>query len=491
MKLRPLGLALALALGCNSSSTSAPPVDASAVNDLGAVDASDAGEGVDAQEKDVPLPPPWPRDLPAGSVMGEARGYHAVRAIIHSHSVHSHDACDGMPYVDGGPNEPCLQDFRNGLCRTHVDVIFLTEHAGLMATVPYETVLQMRPGDQPIMEDGHVVGSSIGCPDGHRVMLLPGAENELMPIGLTRHPDLVNGSLDDAYHANDHNASLRFRAAGALVAVAHVEQNTIEHLREVGPDVVELYNIHANLDPRIAGPYLNYNVGPALADILRFQRVGNGLDPELLFLTFFQESTNDLGKWAQLLTDGLRIPAIAGTDAHQNVLPAPMNDGERGDSYRRAFRWFSNELWVQGDLTRESAIAALRASRVFVSFEALGTPAGFSYTATTGATVREVGEQIMLTEAPVLHVARPTVHALDPSLPLPTTRLRVLRAESSGAWTEVAAADSGDLTFTPTAAGIYRAEVRIVPNHVRPYLPGLERLVREVPWVYSSPIYVR
>jgi hypothetical protein len=491
-KLLPLGLALGLALGCTSSSPPAAPVDASAVNDLGAADASDASPALDVEAKDVPPPPPaWPRDLLPARVMGEARGFHAVRAIIHAHSVHSHDACDGRPYVDGGPNEPCLQSFRSALCRTQVDVIFLTEHAGLLATIPFEQAMQMRAGDEPVMQDGHLVGQRIACPDGHRVLLLPGAENELMPLALQRHPALVNGRLDDAYHADDRAGAQRFREAGALVAIPHVEQRSIEHLREIEPDVVELYNVHANLDPRIAGPFLNYNVGPALADFLRFQRTGTGLDPEMLFMVFFQESTNDLGKWATLLAEGRRIPAVAASDAHENVLPAPLTDGERGDSYRRVFRWFSNQLWVRGELTRESALEALRESRVFVTFEAFGTPVGFSYTAQAGERTREIGEEIMLSEAPVLRATRPRVNALDPSLPTPTMRVRLLRAERSGQWTEVAASDTGDVSFTPTAAGAYRAEVRITPRHVQPYLPGLERLMREVPWVYSSAIYVR
>ncbi|MDO9017337.1 MAG: hypothetical protein Q8S73_22230 [Deltaproteobacteria bacterium] len=490
-KLHPLGLVLALTLGCNSNTPSAPVADVPAVNDLGVVDASDAGATIDIQEEDVPPPPVWPRELPPARIIGEARGYRAVRSIIHAHSVHSHDACDGNPYVDGGPNEPCLQSFRAALCRTRIDVIFLTEHDSLMATVPFETVLQMRPGDEPVMQDGRLVGSRIGCPDGHRVLLLPGAENDLMPIGLTRHPDPLDGSLARSYNANDPAAVARFRAAGGLVAIPHVEQVPIAHLREIGPDLVEIYNVHANLDPRIAGPHLGYNVGPALADILRFQRAGTGLDPEMLFMVFFQESANDLGKWAQLLTDGRRIPGFGASDAHENVLPAPLTDGERGDSYRRVFRWFNNQLWVQGELTRESAMEAIRQSRVFVTFEAFGTPVGFSYTAQTGDRTREIGEEIMLSESPVLRVTRPQVHQLNPLLPAPTTRLRILRAEAAGTWTEVAVADAGDLSYTPTAAGVYRAEVRITPNHLRPYLPGLERLMREVPWVYSSPMYVR
>lgn len=476
--LHPLGLALAL--GCTASVP--PTAPDAAANDLGAADAP--GE-------DVPPPPPWPRDLAPARVMGEARGHRAARAIVHAHSVHSHDACDGRPYLDGGPNEPCLQSFRAALCRTRVDVIFLTEHDGLMATVPFETVLPLRPGDEPVMEGGQLVGSRIGCPGGHRVLLLPGAENDLMPLALRRHPDPLGGSLAAAYNADDPAAVRRFREAGALVAIPHVEQRSIERLRELEPDVLEVYNIHANLDPRIAGPFLGINIGPALADLLRFQRAGTAPDPEMLFMAFFQESGNDLRKWATLLAEGRRIPGVAASDAHENVLPMPLADGERGDSYRRVFRWFSNELWVRGELTRESALDALRESRVFVAFEAFGTPAGFGYTAQAAGRVREMGEEVPLADAPVLRVTRPRVDALDPALPAPDVRLRLLRAERSGDWTEVAAAPAGDLGFTPTTPGAYRAEALITPHHVRPYLRGLERLVREVPWVYSSPIYVR
>ena len=89
---------LASLLACTSSPAT-PPVDASPptdlANDLGAADAP----GDDAA--DVPAPPPWPHVLAPARVMGEARGLRATRAIIHAHSVHSHDACDGNPYVDG------------------------------------------------------------------------------------------------------------------------------------------------------------------------------------------------------------------------------------------------------------------------------------------------------------------------------------------------------------------------------------------------------
>lgn len=482
-------LLLAGLLGCTSSPSVAVDAAANIVSDLGARDVIDAAAPEDVKATvDVSSRPPWPHVLPSARVMGEARGLRATRAIIHAHSVHSHDACDNTPYVDGGVNEPCLQRFRRSVCADRIDVVFLTEHAGLMAEGPFERVMQLRPGDEPMMEDGALVGYRIVCPDGHRTMLLPGSENELMPVGLLRHPDPVNGNLGAAYHAEDRAGVERFHAAGALVAVAHVEQRDIALLRMLQPDVVEIYNVHANIAPNISIPYLGYNPGPALVDLLRFRSMPE-VEPDMAFLTFFQESQNDLQKWATLLAEGRRIPGIAASDAHENAIPAILGDGERGDSYRRIFRFFSNELLVRGDLTRASAMDALREGRMFVAFEAFGTPVGFSYTARVGDAVSDIGARVTLASQPTLEAVAPAVHDLAASLPRPTIRVRILRAEADGRWTEVATG-AERASFRPTATGAYRAEVRIVPEHARPYLPGLERLVREVPWVYSSAIYV-
>jgi hypothetical protein len=162
-------------------------------NDVSDNDASDIVEQdtvVDDIPRDTGPPrPAWPHILPVASTLGEFRGFHTARAIIHSHSVHSHDACDGNPYVDGGVNEPCLQDFRTAACAAHIDANFLTEHAGLMADGPFERVLQLRAGDEPIMEGGELIGYRIVCADGHRTTVLPGAENELMPLALRHHPN--------------------------------------------------------------------------------------------------------------------------------------------------------------------------------------------------------------------------------------------------------------------------------------------------------------
>jgi hypothetical protein len=53
------------------------------------------------------------------------------------------------------------------------------------------------------------------------------------------------------------------------------------------------------------------------------------------------------------------------------------------------------------------------------------------------------------------------------------------------------AAGQTDLSYDATTPGVYRAEIRIVPEHLRPWL-GLraDLFVVERIWVYSNPIYV-
>jgi hypothetical protein len=483
------GLSIALLAACTSATP--PPADAASdiTTDLTApADAADAT--VDAK-----VLPPWPHELPAASAMGSPRGLTTARVIVHSHSVHSHDACDGNPYVDGGPNEPCLQSFRRAMCRARIDAVFLTEHAGLMAEGSFERVMQTRAGDEPVMEGGALVGYWTRCDDGHRTLWLPGAENELMPLGLRRHPDRVNGSLDAAYHADDAAGAQRFREAGALVAVAHVEQRSIEELRAVRPDIVEVYNVHANLAPNIAlqaNPVANN--GQALVDTLRFIGRSNPLEPDLAFLAFFAENTSDLGKWAQLWGDGRNVPGVAASDAHENTFTAVMSDGERGDSYRRIFRFFSNEVLVRGALTRESVMASLARGSAYVAFEALGTPVGFSCAARTrDGMSHEMGSTVRMADAPSLVLRGPALHAPLAGAPTPRVEMRVYRAEGdrwtmAQRWEDPAA--MGDIQWVIPAAGVYRVEVRMVPEHARAYLPGMEQLVRDVPWIYGNPIRV-
>ncbi len=446
---------------------------------------------------DVMVPAPWPSTLPASRAWGPEPGYKLARVIIHAHSVHSHDACDGQPYLDGGVNEPCVQSFRRALCDDNIDVVCLTEHSSKMAEGSFERVMQIRAGDEEIREGGRLVGYWLTCSAVQRVLVLPGAENELMPIALTQHPEaIVGGGLVETYRSSTDEAIARFRAAGGFVVISHTEAKSLERTVSMRPDGIELYNFHANIDPRIAGPLLNLDIGAELAEIYRFRTAATRHDPNWFFLGFFRENLPDLARLSALWRDGQTVVGVAGSDAHENSLPGIVADGERGDSYRRVFRWFSNALIYQGELSRASALEALRLARARVMFEAWGTPRDFSWHATVDGLAGELladGATLSLQRGAITLTARaPQIHALPRGTVEPLVRVRILKADSAApsGWTALALPTESTASAAVTEPGIYRAEALITPRHAIAYIPRLASWIREVPWVYSAPTRV-
>ncbi len=449
----------------------------------GGVDAGrDAGREVDAGSL-----PPWPRTLPPASELGAVGGYSVARTIIHLHSPLSHDACDGEGWVDGAlADEACLSHLREALCVLQIDAAMLTDHAPHVNEVAFEDALWIAEGDEPVMDgDGNVVASRLSCPSGRSVLVTVGSENELMPVALTRHPgDPADPeALESTYDADGPDAVTTFREAGALVLVPHTESRPLDHLRTLGMDGIEIYNVHANLAPDIREEHLGLDGWGFATHLLAFTDRRSTLASDLVFLAFFEENQNDLGKWDSLLAEGLRVPGLAGSDAHENTFPDPMPDGERADSYRRVLRWFSNHVLVP-EVTLGAIREAIAAGRYYVAFEAFGSPVGFTFTAGDvhmGDTAAAGAELV---------VTRPSLPDDHPQEPAPAVRIRILRAEAGGA-VEVAAGEGTELRHVADTPGAYRAEVRILPEHARPYLGRLDdELLRELVWVYSNPIYV-
>jgi len=85
----------------------------------------------------------------------------------------------------------------------------------------------------------------------------------------------------------------------------------------------------------------------------------------------------------------------------------------------------------------------------------------------------------------------PSVDGMDPRRTKPALKARILRAIEGG-FEEVAVGE-GNLSFTPTVAGAYRSEIRIIPHHLKEDLndDATEVLAHDYPWVYSNAIYVR
>ncbi len=441
--------------------------------------------------------PAWEKRLPPASELGTgaSRGLVPARGIVHLHSPYSHDACDGMPRdASGVPNEPCLEHLRAALCAERIDYAALTDHDDSMADEEFTTLFSMRTGDTPVMNgSGEQIASRIHCDDGHEVLVTIGSENDLMPIMLDRHVAGTVAERHAIYNGTDAAAIMAMRDAGALIWVAHTEQHPTDELRTVAPNGIELYNLHANLDPDIRRDYLGLDSAGAIAAAVEFADTNEGgPEPDLALLSFLSPNTPGLTRWNELLADGRHVSATAGSDAHENALPVMLADGERGDSYRRVLRWFGNVVLVSDPKDITQIEAALAKGRLFSVFELMGSPEGFDVYATDqdGNVTAELGD----TTAPgsILHVTVPKVRGLDPSLPAPEIEVTVWHIDSAGV-TQAASGSGLAVNLPMLKAGAYRVEISIIPHHLGPYLRdlGTDYADRESPWIYGNPIYVQ
>lgn len=427
----------------------------------------------------------------ANATAPNARGFLDRRGLIHAHSIWSHDACDDEPVKDGERDWACDADFRQGLCTVKHDFVMLTDHGSDFAitTMAEATLHRPEKGDRLLERDGQVVGNWAMCPDGRSALILPGTETGFTPVGLEHHVGDTPDERKAIYGEISAESAARLRGAGGLVLMAHTEEWTADQLIELTVDGFEMYNLHANA-LRSVGTILELVVQAT-------ERPQELPHSDLIFLPLFTEDPRYLSTWGSVLARGYEPTTTMGTDCHQNSFPAILPDGERGDSYRRMMGWFSNHLLVRptadGGFDDRGLKEALDAGRLYGVFEAMGYAEGFDFRAEAGGKIAEMGDHVALADHPVLHLARPTLLNLDPDRTPPELRMVLYRAKEGG-FEEVAS--SGDaLTFTPTEAGAYRAEVRMIPRHLKEDLvtPAYRQsqLQTDRPWIYSNAIYVR
>ena len=456
--------AFALAPACSDPAAAPPTPDADTA------DASDAG---------ADSGPPGPLAV---------RGWLHARAGLHVHSTHSHDACDGDPWPDGAPNAACVDDLRRGACAAGFSALFLSEHSGTMADVPFEEVLVPlhREGDRWLGPAGATVALGLRCPDGSEIAVLPGAENALMPLALDRHPEAAD--LNARYRGRSVEDVEAFAAAGAVTFVNHTEDWETGEIAALPVDGIEVYNLHANIDPKTNLAALS-RAGPFLA-------LGEDApDPDLAPLGFLLESEAGLAHWSRLAQQRRTVGVLA-HDSHQNVkeLLGPFSDGDRLDSYRRVLAWFSDVLLVR-QVDTASLKEALRGGRLYVAFDFLGRPVGFDALVVdaAGEVVCEQGAGVPFSDGLEVRVTLPALseevqEGVDP----PEIRARLLRMEADGT-TFVVAESLSDPSWAVPAPGVYRVEVRIVPHHLRPRLgtTATELSERDLPWIYGNPFYLQ
>ncbi len=434
-------------------------------------------ESVDGGVDAGPHHDPWL--VVAADELPSPRDWVTVRGIIHAHSTYSHDACDDEPFIDGVRNEQCFEQLRAGMCQTRQDFVFLTDHSDLFASYEYPDLLQYQEGDSLIERGGIPTANRVDCGDGHQVIVAAGLEQGMMPIGLEHHlADDVDERLR-LYDQRSESAVRALQAAGALVFLQHTEGWDPQTIIDFPIDGIECFNLHFNMTD---------NMEAVIPLLLKLESDPESLGViELALLSIFKENQADLLRWSKAVLHK-PLPAILATDVHRNTFPAPTPDGERIDSYRRMMHWFSNYVLLPAgpvdDLVLKQAIAH---GRMYGAFDYLGYPEGFDFYA-QGSQVYEMGDQVPVGEQVELRLQLPVVHRLDPAGAQPIIRGRILKA-NDGVWEEVAEGFS-DLVY-PAAAGVYRAEVRINPEHLRRWTGSeTEKYIRETVWIYANPIYV-
>jgi len=418
-----------------------------------------------------------------------ARGLLDRRGLIHAHSVYSHDACDGEPRdpVSDAINQPCLDDFRFGLCSSQHDFVMLTDHNESFGRTEYPDTLlfDSSRGDVLLERNGAPVANRLMCPDSHAPLVLAGCESGTMPVGIERHVAATADERGAVYGADTADAIQKEKDVGAVSLLQHTEDWTVDQLADLPIDGFEMYNLHANTI---------LAAGAVLGLLSDLHKAPEELPySDLAMLPLFSEDDRYVGTWGSVLARGVKRVTTMATDCHQNTFKDILPDGERIDSYRRMMGWFSNHLLVmpdaQGSFGDLELKEALRAGRLYGCFEVLGFPVGFDYHAESGAGVHEMGDSVSLASGATLYVTAPSVEELDPSVTPPALTVPILKAREGG-WDTVAEGDS-DLSFSPTAAGAYRAEVRMRPRHLQRYLSSYTDLAeKDFVWIYANPIYV-
>lgn len=229
-----------------------------------------------------------------------------------------------------------------------------------------------------------------------------------------------------------------------------------------GLNGVEVYNVFSNT--RRANPIV------AFFDVLWSHRAY----PDLLFALYFERPHESLRLWDQALTRR-RLTALGGNDAHSNIgLSLRDSSGKtlagiQLDPYETSFRLvrlhaITTEAKV---LLPEHLTEAIKAGHCFIGFDLFGDTTGFTFEAQSPTEKKIQGDEIQLQPQTSLRIRTPMA-----------SRILLFKDGS------VILNESGITTkeIPVTERGVYRVEV---------YLPEIERIIGEKPWIISNPIYVR
>jgi hypothetical protein len=349
-------------------------------------------------------------------------------AVMHVHSGYSHDG------------RGTLDEIAAAAARAGVRVVFLTDH---------NTLASLGEGHEGWYGSTLIlVGAEITTGSGYLLLLDPRADLPVRARGF---------ALDDLLQ--------RYRAAGALILVAHPEHPRLGW-RDTWPEadgleVIDVFDqIVATTRPRQLFGLLAYPANPALA-----------------ILSVIHWPRGVLDRWDGLMRERPTL-GVLGLDAHGGIALTEERD-LNFPSHETAFRvgrmhFVTPEPLREDAADRTRVYRALRAGHFFNAFDGLAPATGFRFEARHAGGRALMGETMTAREGLRLWIRIP---------PGPAATVRVLRDGQVVA--EGPPGPDSTVEVAADAPGVYRVEVDLEA--------GLFPLstARVWPWIFSNPIYVR
>lgn len=349
-------------------------------------------------------------------------------AVLHIHSAFSHDGRGSLDQIAAAAQ------------RAGVRVVFLTDHNTLK---PLAEGHERWYGSTLIL-----VGAEITTGSGYLLLLDPRGDLPVRARGF---------ALDDLLQ--------RYRAAGALVLVAHPEHPRLgwrdEWPAADGLEVIDVFDqLVTTSRPRQLFGLLAYPANPAMA-----------------ILSMIHWPRSVLARWDRLARERPTL-GVLGLDAHGGIALTEERD-LNFPSHETAFR-VGRMHFVTPDPLREDAAdrtrvyRAMRAGHFFNAFDGLAPASGFRFEA------RHAGGRVLMGETTV---ARADLRLWIRVPPGPAATVRVLR--DGEVLAEGRPGPRSTFEVGAGAPGVYRVEVDLET--------GLFPLstTRVWPWIFSNPIYVR
>ena len=488
---------------------------------------------------DVPSDPGWETVTPPLPFGAENRGYKELRGVVHMHSNWSHDGCFPQhEAVDPSLLVVCETEHRDAGCLSGMDFVMQTDHPSNVRDATFEQALHYRAeaGDVLVNDSkGRLTANRVTCPGGSLVpsyLYFVGTEgSKQMPIGLTSPipAQIFDTSFDDSVPLDQVQAAIAtVHSGGGYAFVCHPEQDdlSVERIKAAPLDGIEIFNFH---------PMLMDALQQNLEQFIRmdaFMTPGKANPvPDLAILLLLQPVYNDPMKFDQS-SPFIRLTAFGASDIHRNVEipqlctdldscgsytydypnfaqllvtggPAMLADGDRMDSFKRAFRWMSNHTRVSKDKAGDvdEVRTSIGQGRSYVAFDLMGIPTGFDFFAVADGNPVEMGQEIKAAAKVGLYLKSPTLAAPPWGIPYvdagtygqATMRTKVYQATAAGSDLILDQPGQGrEFELAAVAPGAYRVEVWITPTHLVPALNGIESIAQsEVPYLYSNAIFVR